>query len=157
MKTLVSFICAVTLCSLTARGQETAGDKAKDAWNSTKETAKDVGHTLKRHTKKMAHRVREALTPDPEAHRVDVKVGPASLDIPKSIPPGKTAFVVTNTSDQKLTFEVEPNGGAQSFAMSLEPRQTKVLHVELERGNYHAGCLIKGQESHRKEVDLRVR
>jgi iron uptake system EfeUOB component EfeO/EfeM len=157
MKALTLLSSAILITSFTAHAQETAGEKAAEAWDTTKQTAKHVGRRVKHETKKAVHTVREALTPDPDANRVDVKVAANSIDLPKSIPAGKTAFVVTNTGNEKLTFEVEPKGQEQDFAMTLAPNETKVLHVQLEPGRYRAGCVIKGHESRRKEVDLRVR
>jgi iron uptake system EfeUOB component EfeO/EfeM len=157
MKTPVLVACAVVLLSGAVPAQESAGEKAADAWDTTKHTAKKVGRTLKHETKKAANAVVEAVTPDPDAHRVDVKVTADRIDMPKSIPAGKTAFVVTNTGNEKLAFEVERTGQEQNFATSLAPQQTKVLQVRLERGQYHAGCFIKGHETQRQEINLRVR
>src|SRR5215212_11511505 len=98
MRTPILLICILALFAMPARAQETAGEKAAEAWGTTKKTAKNVGHTLKRGTKKAAHTVKEALTPDPDANRVEVKVAPNSIDLPNSVPAGKAAFVVTNTS-----------------------------------------------------------
>jgi hypothetical protein len=164
MKTLLSIICTVALSTpaLYAEGPaaeawNTTKETAKSVGHATKETAKDVGHTLKKGTKKAAHTVKEALTPDPDANRVDVKVAANRIDVPKSITPGKTAFVVTNTSNETLTFEVEKQGQEQEFTTTVDPGKTKVIHVHLETGKYHAGVLIKGRDTNRKEVNFRVK
>jgi hypothetical protein len=168
MKTLISVFCAIAVLVPAVPATETAGEKAEEAWDATKETAKDVGRTtketakdvgrtLKKGTKKAAHTVKEALTPDPDANRVEVKLSADRIDMPKSISSGKTAFVATNTGNEKLTFEIERHGEEQNFAMTLAPNQTKVFHVNLERGKYHAGILAKGRETHRHEVNFRVK
>ncbi len=164
MKILLSFICVIGLSAASVRAEgpakevwDTTKETAKAVGRTTKETAKDVGHTLKKGTKKAAHKVKEALTPDPDANRVDVNVSANSIDVPKSIGPGKTAFVVTNNSDERLTFEVERRGEEQEFATTLDPKQTKVIHVHLESGRYHAGVVIKGRDTKREEVSFRVK
>ncbi|HJT80232.1 MAG TPA: hypothetical protein VJ719_03460 [Chthoniobacterales bacterium] len=159
MKTLLSIIVAAAFPAVVfaAGPAEKAVDTASDIAKDTAQTAKNVGHSVAKGTKKAAHRVKEALTPDPDANRVEVKVAPNSIDVPKTIVPGKTAFVVTNTSDEKLTFEVERHGQEHEFTTTLDPNKTKVIHVELEPGKYHAGVLIKGRDTNRKEVNFRVK
>jgi hypothetical protein len=157
MKTVVLTMCVIGLFTAMLPAQETVKEKAADAWDTTKHTAKQVGRTLKRDTKKAANAVVESVRPDPDAHRVEVKVTSNALDMPKSVPAGKTAFVVTNTGTEKLSFEVERAGQEPNYEMTLAPQETKVLHVHLERGRYHAGCVVKGGETQRHEVDLRVR
>jgi hypothetical protein len=159
MKTLLSVIVAAALpaMALAAGPAEKAVDTATDIAKDTAQTAKNVGHSVAKGTKKAAHKVKEALTPDSDANRVDVKVAPNSIDVPKAIGPGKTAFVVTNTSEETLTFEVERQGQEQEFTTTVDPGKTKVIHVHLESGKYHAGVLIKGRDTNRKEVNFRVK
>src|SRR4051812_16709270 len=111
MKIFTLLMATFALSIGTVLAQETAGEKAAEAWDTTKETAKhvgrstkqtakEVGHTLKRGAEKVANKIVETVTPDPDAHGVEVKLAADSIDMPKSIPDGKTAFVVTNTAPE---------------------------------------------------------
>ena len=136
---------------------DTTKETAKDVGHATKETAKDVGHTLKRGTKKVVHKITETVTPDVDAHRVEVKLTANRIDMDKSVPAGKTAFVVTNNSNEKLTFQVEGQGIDESFSSTLAPQQTKVYTVDLDRGHYKVGAVITGTDKQRVDVDLRAK
>jgi hypothetical protein len=168
MRIFALLIATLALSTGPVVAEETAGDKAAEAWDttkqtakqvgrSTKQTAKEVGHTLKRGTEKVANKIVETVAPDADAHRVEVKLGPDSIDMPKSIPDGKIAFVVTNTAAEKLTFEVAGKSLDERFMTTLSAKQTKVFTVHLERGRYQVSCLIAGKNQHRENIDLRVR
>jgi hypothetical protein len=167
MRTLAFLILAISLSTMAIHAQETAGEKAAEAWDktkstakqvgrTTKETAKNVGRTLKRETKKVANTVVDAVTPDSDAHRVNVKLTAGNISMPKRLPAGKTAFVVTNTTNESLTFEVSGADLEQRLAATLGPKEKKVYQVNLDRGRYQAACVIKGAETHEVAVDLTV-
>ena len=119
MKIVALMICAIALAGNAVRAQESAGEKAADAWDTTKHTAKQVGRTLKKETKKAANTVIEAVTPDPDAHRVNVKLSATTIDMPREVPAGKAAFVVTNNGNEKLNFDIEGQGFDKNFALTL--------------------------------------
>ena len=81
MKLSLSTIIAVALSSalVWAEGPvEKAGDVAEDAV----ETAKNVGHKVVKGTKEVVHKVVGAVTPDPDARRVDVTLSNDKIDMP---------------------------------------------------------------------------
>jgi iron uptake system EfeUOB component EfeO/EfeM len=80
-----------------------------------------------------------------------------SIDMPKSVTPGKTAFVVKNSGKEKHNFEVRGHGIDKKFMLALAPDQTKVLHVDLKAGKYKAMCLMTDPEKKKIAVDLTVR
>ena len=139
------------------RAWDTTKQTAKEVGHATKETAKDVGHTLKRGTKKVAHKIKETVTPDPDAHRVEVKLTADRIDMDKSVPAGKTAFVVTNNSNEKLSFRLEGEGVDDTFSSTLAPQQTKVYTVDLDRGHYKVGTIITGTDKHRVDLELHAK
>jgi len=159
MRTIVPLICAVIIISgTTIRAQgpaERAVDTAADVTKGAVNTAKNVGHSVAKGTKKAAYKVKEALTPDPDANRVDVNVTTDRIEMPETIPPGKTAFVVTNRSDEKLSFKVE--GKDESFSRTLAPNETKVFHVDLNRGSYHTTARVSGKNTNKVKVNLQVK
>ena len=74
-----------------AAGQplDTAENVAKKTAEKTKEAAQTVAHGVK----KAANKVEDALTPDPDARRVDVTVNDGEVNMSSDLEPGKTAFV----------------------------------------------------------------
>jgi uncharacterized cupredoxin-like copper-binding protein len=156
MKTFFSIIVVVTVSIGTVRGQGPV-QKATDVAEDTAETAKNVGHSVAKGTKKAVNTVVDALTPDADARRVDVTLGEYKIDMPTSLKPGKTAFIVKNAGKQKHNFEVKGNGTDQKFLVDLTPKQTKVLHVNLKRGTYTVYCPVGDDQKKGMETNLTVR
>jgi uncharacterized cupredoxin-like copper-binding protein len=156
MKTFFSIILAVTVSIGTVRAQGPV-QKATDVAEDTAETAKNVGHSVAKGTKKAVNTVVDALTPDADARRVDVTLGEYKIDMPTSLKPGKTAFIVKNAGKQKHNFEVKGNGTDQKFLVDLTPKQTKVLHVNLKRGTYTVYCPMGDNQKKGMETSLTVR
>jgi uncharacterized cupredoxin-like copper-binding protein len=156
MKTFFSIILAVTVSIGTVRAQGPV-QKATDVAEDTAETAKNVGHSVAKGTKKAVNTVVDALTPDADARRVDVTLGEYKMDMPTSLKPGKTAFIVKNAGKQKHNFEVKGNGTDQRFLVDLAPKQTKVLHVNLKRGTYTVYCPVGDNQKKGMETSLTVR
>lgn len=80
----------------------------------------------------------EAITPDSDAQKIDVKLTDKKLDMPSSLKAGKKAFVVHNGSRESRNFEIQGEGIDKKFMMSLSPNETKTLHVDLKRGSFKA-------------------
>jgi uncharacterized cupredoxin-like copper-binding protein len=156
MKTFFSIILAVTVSIGTGRAQGPV-QKATDVAEDTAETAKNVGHSVAKGTKKAVNTVVDALTPDADARRVDVTLGEYKIDMPTSLKPGKTAFIVKNAGKHKHNFEVKGNGTDQKFLVDLTPKQTKVLHVNLKRGTYTVYCPVGDNQKKGMETSLTVR
>jgi uncharacterized cupredoxin-like copper-binding protein len=156
MKTFFSIILAVTVSIGTVRAQGPV-QKATDVAEDTAETAKNVGHSVAKGTKKAVNTVVDALTPDADARRVDVTLGEYKIDMPTSLKPGKTAFIVKNAGKHKHNFEVKGNGTDQKFLVDLIPKQTKVLHVNLKRGTYTVYCPVGDNQKKGMETSLTVR
>lgn len=156
MKTFFSIILAVTVSIGTVRAQGPV-QKATDVAEDTAETAKNVGHSVAKGTKKAVNTVVDALTPDVDARRVDVTLGEYKIDMPTTLKPGKTAFIVKNAGKHKHNFEVKGNGTDQKFLVDLTPKQTKVLHVNLKRGTYTVYCPVGDNQKKGMETSLTVR
>jgi hypothetical protein len=156
MKTLLSIIVAGAVSTGMVQAQ-TAGEKAAEAWDQTKQTAKEAGHAVVKTTKKAANAVADALTPEPDARKVNVTLAEHRIDMPTKLKPGKAAFIVKNEGKEKHNFEVKGNGTDQKFLSELDPNQTKVLHVELKRGTYTAYCPEGDNQTGGMETGLTVR
>jgi uncharacterized cupredoxin-like copper-binding protein len=134
MKTLLFTIIAAAISCSVVRAQ----NPVKDAVD----TATNVGHAAARHTKDAADTVADALTPEPDARRVDVTMSEYKFDMPTELKPGKTAFVVKNAGKRKHNFEIKGGSIDRKFQKNLAPNETKVLHVVLERGTYEVTCPV---------------
>ena len=116
-----------------------------------------AAHAVVKTTKEAAEAVVDAVTPDTDAKKVNVKVTENSIDMPKRVEPGKTAFVVKNSGKEKHNFEVRGHGIDKKFMLALAPDETKVLHVDLKTGKYKAVCLMTDHENKEIAVSLTVR
>jgi uncharacterized cupredoxin-like copper-binding protein len=156
MKTLLPIIVASAI-SIGMVQAQTAGEKASEAWDQTKQTAKETGHAVVKTTKKAANAVADALTPEPDARKINVTVAEDRIDMPTSLESGKTAFIVKNDGKEKHNFEVKGDGTDRKFITDLTPKQTKVLHVNLKRGTYTVYCPVGDNQKKGMETSLTVR
>ena len=141
MKTFISILLAASVSVGIAQGQR-AGDRAAEAAQDTADTVKNVGHSVVRGTKEAVDTAADALTPDRDARRVDVALSEYKIDMPTSLNPGKTAFIVKNAGKKKHNFEIKGNGINQKLRTNLGPNEAKVLHVVLKRETYDVTCPV---------------
>lgn len=139
MKLFIPIILTIAVSIGTVRAQG-PGERAAEVARDTADTAKNVGRSVARGTKKAVHTVVDALTPEPGAHRVNVTLSEYKIDMPTSLRPGRTAFIVRNAGKKKHNFEIKGNGTDQKFINNLAPNETRVLHVQLKRGTYDVTC-----------------
>ena len=168
MKTHILFTTLACAASLAVAEDKTIGEKTSDALGKAKDktieagravvdTSKEAGRAVADGSKKAAEAVKDAVMPDKDANRVEVKLDEHRIDLPKSVAPGKTAFVVTNSGSKKHNFEVEGQGLEKKFMMDLGPNETKTLHVELKAGTYKVFCPMEGHAEKGMTTDLTVK
>ncbi len=134
------------LTERTAESLEKAGEKTKEAGRAVMDT-----------TKKTVNKLTDAVTPDADARKVEVKLAENRLDMPKHLKTGKTGFIVHNTGKEKHSFEIQGEGIDKKFMIGLAPDETKVLHVDLKLGTYKAFCPEKGSEHEGMSSTLTVK
>ncbi len=156
MKTLFSIILAVAVSIGFVRAQG-PGERAVEVARDTADTAKNVGHSVARGTKKAVNTVVDALTPDPDARVVNVTLSDYKIEMPTSLKRGKTAFVVHNAGKHAHNFEVSGNGDSDKFLLDLSPNETKVLHVNLARGRYAIVCPVDAHADKGMRATVTVR
>lgn len=139
MKTLISIILVGAISIAIAQAQ---GDRAATAAQDTADTARNVERSVARGTENTVDTVAEALTPDPNAHKVNVTMTEYRFNMPTTLKPGKTAFIVKNAGKKTHNIEIKGNGIDQKFAANLRPGQSRVLHVVLRRGTYDVTCPV---------------
>jgi uncharacterized cupredoxin-like copper-binding protein len=158
MKTLLIVpMLAATMSIAPAQEKKTLGEKTSEAVDRTKEAAKDAGHAIADKTKQAAEVVKDAVTPDKDARKVEVRLIDGKIEIPKMADAGKTAFVVTNAGTKKHNFRVEGQGIDKKFITSVDPNETKTLHVDLKMGNYKVSCPVGDHEDHGMKMELTVK
>jgi uncharacterized cupredoxin-like copper-binding protein len=157
MKRICSSIILALVLSVGIGRVEGQIETAKHVAEDTVDTAGNVAHSVVKGTKKAVNTVVDALTPDPDARRVDVTLSDYKIDMPTTLKPGKTAFVVMNAGKHTHSFGVRGNGTDLKFATSVSTSKTKVLHVTLKRGTYTAYCPTDGHANKDMRVTLTVR
>jgi uncharacterized cupredoxin-like copper-binding protein len=148
-------ILFVSLALATAISFASAEEKKTD--QSLGEKTKEVGRAIADSTKKAADAVVDAVTPDADARKVEVKLTEHHIDMPKSLEPGKTAFVVRNSGKEKHNFEIKGEGIEKKFFADVGPNDTKVLHVNLKPGTYKVTCPLKDHEGEGMRLNVTVK
>src|SRR4051794_24976137 len=121
-------------------------EKTSETLSKAGEKTKDAGKSLVNGTKKAVDGLVDAVTPDTDARKVDVKLTDNHLGMPAKLEPGKTAFVVKNEGKEKHGFEVTGEAMEKRFFMPLAPGESKVLHMNLKPGKYKAFAPENGKE-----------
>lgn len=153
---------AVAAAISTASAQEkkadkTLGEKTTETLGKAGEKTKDAGRAVVEGTKKAANAVVDAVTPDKDAHKVDVKLAEHQIEMPKSLHAGKTAFVVHNADKENHNFQIEGEGIDKKFMATVSPNDTKVLHVDLKAGTYKVYCPVKDHASEGMKLNVTVK
>lgn len=87
---------------------------------------------------------------------VEVRLFDRTIEMPGSLPEGRTTFVVTNTGDGTHSFEVEGRGLEAALERPLEPGETGTLRVDLTAGDYTVYCPVGNHQAEGMETSLRV-
>jgi hypothetical protein len=154
MKTILSLVFAGLIAPAAVAQVE---DTAKNVAHSTAEGAKKAAKTVAHGVKKAVEKVEDVLTPEADAHRVEVTVTDDKVDMPASLRPGKTAFVIKNNGKSPQNFELEGSDVDREFMNPPKPGETKVLHVTLERGTYKAYLPDANGEKGTAKATVRVK
>jgi hypothetical protein len=132
-------------------------DTARNVVNSTVRGTEHAVRTVAHGTETAVDKIADAFTPEPDAHRVDVSLNDERIEMPASVEPGKTAFVVKNSGNTTKNFELAGHGVDREFLNPPKPGQTKVLHVTLKRGTYIVYSSSADGEKRTEKARLRVR
>jgi hypothetical protein len=161
---------AVTSCFAVAQAEEkTVAEKTEEVWDETKKKTKEVTKavvdTTKETSKTVAKKTKETVkaiehkidAPDADARKVNVTINDGGVQMPKSLPAGKTAFIVKNSGKQKHNFEIEGEHLDKSFWFAIDPKESKTMQVELKRGTYEAHCSVDDHANKEAKVKLAVK
>lgn len=165
-KTFLAVILACSFCFTVAQAEEkTVSEKTAEVWDDTKKTTKKVTkavvETTKETSKAVVKKTKETVKaiehsidrPDADARKVEVTITDDGVRMPRSLRPGKTAFIVKNSGKQKHNFEIEGENLEKSFWFAIAPKDSKTMQVDLKPGTYEAHCSV---DEHGKEARVKL-
>ena len=168
-KFFMAFLACAFCCAVVQAEEKTVSEKSAEVWDETKKKTKEVSKavvkTTKETTQAVAKKTKETVkaiehkidTPDADARKVPVTITDGGVQMPASLRPGKTAFIVKNTGKQKHNFEIEGEHLDKSFWFAIAPKDSKTMQVELKPGSYEAHCSIDDHANKEAKVKLVVK
>jgi hypothetical protein len=168
-KLFIAFLACAFCCAVAQAAEKTVAEKTEEVWDKTKQKTKEVSKTVAKETKEaaktVAKKTKETVkaiehkidTPDPDARKVNVTITDGGVQMPASLRPGKTAFIVTNSGKQKHNFEIEGENLDKSFWFAIAPKDSKTMQVDLKRGTYEAHCSVADHANKEAKVKLAVK
>ena len=87
---------------------------------------------------------------------VEVTLKEFTIDMPQSLPAGKTTFHVTNAGTIDHSLEIEGQGIEEKLDHNLAPGEDAMLEVDLRPGTFDAYCPVDDHRSQGMEVQLTV-
>jgi hypothetical protein len=168
-KLLVAFLVCAFCCAVAQAEEKTVSEKSAEVWDETKKKTKEVSKavvkTTKETTKAVAKKTKETVkaiehkidTPDADARKVNVTITDGGVQMPASLRPGKTAFIVKNSGKQKHNFEIEGEHLDKSFWFAIAPKDSKTMQVDLKPGSYDAHCSVSDHANKEAKVKLVVK
>lgn len=74
--------------------------------------------------------------------QVQVSVSDKAIEMPASVPAGKTVFTVTNTGKHQHSFGIAGPAGDKTLEKTLQPGESAALELSLETGTYRVYCPV---------------
>lgn len=168
-KLVIAFLACAFCCALAQAEDKTVAEKTEEVWDKTKQKTKEVSKavvkTTKDTTQTVAKKTKETMkaiehkidNPDPDARKVNVTITDGGVQMPASLRPGKTAFIVKNSGKQKHNFEIEGEHLDKSFWFAIAPKDSKTMQVDLKPGTYDAHCSIGDHANKEAKAKLVVK
>jgi hypothetical protein len=168
-KLFIAFLACAFCCAVAQAEEKTVAEKTEEVWDETKKKTKEVTKavvdTTKETTNTVAKKTKETVkaiehqidTPDADARKVNVTINDGGVQMPRSLPAGKTAFIVNNNGKQKHNFEIEGEHLDKSFWFAIAPKDSKTMQVDLKRGTYEAHCSVDDHANKEAKVKLAVK
>lgn len=92
----------------------------------------------------------------PVAQRVQVSLSDSAIEMPPSIPSGKTLFTVTNTGKQEHSFGITGPAGDKVLEKALQPGESGTLELQLDNGTYRVYCPLDQDKAGGTQIALDV-
>ncbi len=78
---------------------------------------------------------------------VEVRLDEYTIEMPHTLPPGPTTFLVRNEGQKNHSFEIQGPGIDSKLEASVRPHATGSLQVTLQAGEYKVYCPIGSHAS----------
>ena len=158
MKLFMAFLSFGFCCAWAQAEEKTVGQKTEEVWDKTKQKTKQVSNAVVKETKETIQAIEHKIdAPDADARKVKVTLTDGGVQMPRSLPAGKTAFIVVNTGKQKHNFAIEGEHLDKSFWFAIDPKNSKTMQVALKPGSYEAHCSIDEHAKKEARVKLAVK
>ena len=158
MKFFMVLLACAFCCAWTQAKEKTVAEETEEVWDKTKQKTKEVSKTVAKETKETIKAIEHKIdTPDADARKVKVTITDGGVQMPRSLPAGKTAFIVANTGKQKHNFEIEGGHLDKSFWFAIAPKDSKTMQVDLKPGSYEAHCSVADHANKEAKVKLTVK
>jgi hypothetical protein len=168
-KLVIAFWACAFCCAVGQAAEKTVAEKTEEVWDKTKAKTKQVTKTVAKKTKEtaktVANKTKETAnaiehkidTPDADARKVTVTITDAGVQMPASLRPGKTAFIVKNSGKERHNFEIQGGDLDKSFWFAIAPKDSKTMQVQLKPGSYEAHCNVEAHANKETRVKLVVK
>jgi len=93
---------------------------------------------------------------DKAAATVEVRLDEYTIEMPHTLPPGPTTFLVRNEGQKNHSFEIEGPGIDSRLEASVRPHATASLQVTLQPGEYKVYCPLGSHASKGMKMTLVV-
>lgn len=154
----MAFLACTFCCAWVQAEEKTVAEKTEEVWDKTKQKTKEVSKAVAKETKETIKAIEHKIdAPDADARKVSVTITDAGLQMPKSLPAGKTAFVVKNSGKEKHNFAIEGEHLDKSFWFAIAPKNSKTMQVDLKPGSYEAHCSVDDHANKEAKVKLAVK
>ena len=157
-KLFAVFLACAFCCAVAQAEEKTVSEKSAEVWDKTKKKTKEVSKAVVKKTKETVKAIEHKIdTPDADARKVPVTITDGGVQMPASLRPGKTAFIVKNNGKQKHNFEIEGEHLDKSFWFAITPKDSKTMQVNLKPGSYEAHCSVADHANKEAKVKLAVK
>lgn len=87
---------------------------------------------------------------------VQVVLTEMNVDMPSTLPEGRTLFTVSNEGDEEHSFEVEGQGIEKELDKHLQPGEVTTIDIDLVPGEYRVYCPVGDHADQGMEMTLTV-
>ncbi len=87
---------------------------------------------------------------------VQVILSNMDIDMPSTLPEGRTLFTVRNEGDVEHSFEIEGQGIEKELEQHLQPGEVMTIEVDLQPGEYRVYCPVADHADRGMETTLTV-
>jgi uncharacterized cupredoxin-like copper-binding protein len=100
--------------------------------------------------------VTDRTTDATTGNTIEVTLVDNQINMPATIPAGRTIFKVTNNGTRDHNFEIEGNGIEEELKSDLKPNESGTLEIDLKPGTYTVYCPVGNHKDMGMQMTLTV-